>query len=432
MKKKNNYLFIIPLICIILLGYMLYLQPKASYTLDDEMISVDEMNFPDQNLRNYVMGYVKDPNKCEVGKNLLASVKKIDVSNMEIQNMKGLEYFTGLETLICKNNNMKSLDISANQKLLELNCSGNDLTGLDLSKAHSLRNLDCSENNLTVLDVKDVTSLKELRCQKNAIKALDFSNNPNLSIISCGENRLSFLDLENYANETYVLPKTVYCSGNYFSNGKDFFCIEEYPGFDMERASKWTNASVKGNTVKAVDSDKPVTYSYMIGAGKHAAFSFIPTKKEQIAKSEENETESEKIKVENEKSKTEKKVKVSKGNNVSQVSGNSAKKTTQVPARPKIGLKKHERELRITWKKQPNIDKITIYRKEGKGKYKKYKTIDGKYTSFKIPADRCKKNIDYSFKIRTYRTLNKKKIWSRFSNVVRYSGKKIRGRIPTI
>lgn len=73
--------------------------------------------------------------------------------------LAGLEYFTSLETLICTNKRLTSLDLSANTALQVLACSGNMLTSLDLSANTALHTLDCSDNMLTELDVSASASL---------------------------------------------------------------------------------------------------------------------------------------------------------------------------------------------------------------------------------------------------------------------------------
>ena len=57
----------------------------------------------------------------------VSGVTGIDVSGMGIQDLKGIEYFTELESLDCSDNELTSLDLSANAKLQILKAESNCL-----------------------------------------------------------------------------------------------------------------------------------------------------------------------------------------------------------------------------------------------------------------------------------------------------------------
>ena len=95
---------------------------------DPEGIKIDATNFPDANFRSYLLAqsYGKDAILTDAE---IAAVKKINVYNQNIANLKGIEYFTELETLRCYGNQLKSLDVSKNTKLTDLNCHLNQISG---------------------------------------------------------------------------------------------------------------------------------------------------------------------------------------------------------------------------------------------------------------------------------------------------------------
>lgn len=67
-------------------------------------------------------------------------------------------------------------------------------------------------------------------------------------------------------------------------------------------------------------------------------------------------------------------------------------------------------------------DAFEIYRKEGTGKYKKIKTVKAKgrgYRYLEYSDKTVTKGKTYSYKIRTYKKLNGKKIYSKYSNVIK-------------
>lgn len=73
----------------------------------------------------------------------IAKATYIDLMYMDIKNLKGIQYFTNLEELICNGNKLTKLDVSKNTQLEELLCNGNKRTKLDLSKNKKLRYLYC-------------------------------------------------------------------------------------------------------------------------------------------------------------------------------------------------------------------------------------------------------------------------------------------------
>ena len=96
-------------------------------------VEINETTFPDEEFRNWVRSqdYGKDGVLTEAE---LTSVKIIFVVNMNIQSLKGIEYFTSLTTLKCYNNQLTELDVSKNTKLENLQCYNNHLSSLDVSK----------------------------------------------------------------------------------------------------------------------------------------------------------------------------------------------------------------------------------------------------------------------------------------------------------
>jgi Leucine-rich repeat (LRR) protein len=61
------------------------------------------------------------------------AVRSLDISYSSIDDITGISAFVNLDTLICYLNNLTSLDVSRNTKLVYLDCNSNKLTRLDLS-----------------------------------------------------------------------------------------------------------------------------------------------------------------------------------------------------------------------------------------------------------------------------------------------------------
>lgn len=150
----------------------------------------------------------------------IANVKSIDVSSSGITNLSGIEYFTDLETLICKGNSLTTINLSSNTALKYLDCSNNPLTALDVSKNILLTELYCdgavtiinkmsnaktsAPAQLTVLDLSNNLFLTKLSCSNNKLTSLDVSKNTLLTDINCSNNSLQNLNVSN-GNNTKML-----------------------------------------------------------------------------------------------------------------------------------------------------------------------------------------------------------------------------------
>ncbi|GAG57221.1 unnamed protein product, partial [marine sediment metagenome] len=70
-----------------------------------------------------------------------ASIVTLDVSNNGISDLTGIRAFINLDTLICSNNSLSSLDLAKNRILKYLDCSGCGLQNLDISNNKALKEL---------------------------------------------------------------------------------------------------------------------------------------------------------------------------------------------------------------------------------------------------------------------------------------------------
>ena len=172
-------------------------------------ITIDETTFPDENFRNWLLKekYGKDGILTEEE---IAEVTTINVAYQDIKSLKGIEYFTALDFLLCGGEHLTEIDISKNTNLKWLRCSQSKLTSLDVSKNAALEELYCHNNQLTSLDVSNNPLLERLSCYSNKLTTLDVSHNPKLKYLSCYYNLLTSLDVsQNPELETlncYELP----------------------------------------------------------------------------------------------------------------------------------------------------------------------------------------------------------------------------------
>jgi hypothetical protein len=157
-------------------------------------VTIDETTFPDENFRKWLLkqSYGKDGILTEEE---IAEVKSIDVAYQDIKSLKGIEYFTALETLFCDCNPLTGLDVSQNTTLTYLHCAQCSLTSLDVTKNTALRWFSCPNNKLTSLDVTKNPALEYLYCIDNQLTTLDLTKNEALVNLSCYSNPITTLDV---------------------------------------------------------------------------------------------------------------------------------------------------------------------------------------------------------------------------------------------
>ncbi|MBC2846050.1 T9SS type A sorting domain-containing protein [Winogradskyella flava] len=154
-----------------------------------------------------------NPNNQLVPTDRISEITILDVGNLGISNLTGIEDFSALENLLCANNQLVSLDISSNTSLLSLVCSSNFLTDLDVVSNLSLESLDCSDNQLQNLNVSNNNALRSLTASNNQIQNIDISNNLELTLLSLSSNRiLGELVVSNNTN-----LESLFCSSNQIS-----------------------------------------------------------------------------------------------------------------------------------------------------------------------------------------------------------------------
>ena len=193
-------------------------------------VEINETNFPDENFRGWVLSQEYGADGV-LKQSEIKKVTRIDVKNLGIQNLKGIEHFTALTMLICIDNQLTELDVSQNLMMDSLFCYNNHLTALDVSELSALTVLGCYNNQLTTLDVSKNTALNTLSCSDNQLTELDVSENLNLVYLYCSDNQLTALDVSNhrklgnlvcYKNQLTVLNISgcsnltyLYCYNNY-------------------------------------------------------------------------------------------------------------------------------------------------------------------------------------------------------------------------
>ncbi len=241
-------------------------------------VGIDDTNFPDPVFRQYVAEEFDKNKDGRLSDKESADVTGLHLGELGISDLTGIQHFENLQILSCRENNLTQLDISENKALTHLYCSYNNLTTLDTSNNVLLFALDCHNNKLTKLDFSNNPELEGVWCSNNQLTSLDLSNNTMLSDLACSNNQLASIDLSNtICIENAEWGLLLYGNKHRIKITDNTFDLSTLPtGFDVTKASDWTNATVEGNILTVDDTSKEVTYKYDCGLGFSETFTLVP------------------------------------------------------------------------------------------------------------------------------------------------------------
>lgn len=174
--------------------------------------SQNTVTIPDPNFANYISSHFvgsMNGNLLDTTNSSIISALSLDISNLQIQNLQGVQYFTSLVSLNCDNNpltifnalppNLNTLYCSGTSltsmppfpgTLTTLYCSSSNLTSIG-NLPSNLQLLNCRDNQLTALPNLP-SSLTELNCETNLLTNLPSLPN-GLITLKCGDNTITNL-----------------------------------------------------------------------------------------------------------------------------------------------------------------------------------------------------------------------------------------------
>ena len=205
--------------------------PPSVHALGGEAVEINEANFPDPVFRSVISGPEYDTD----GNGILDAIEISMISNiycegMGITSLKGVEHFTALQGLWCKDNLISSMDLSNNPDLHGVWCSGNLFTSLDFSANPELEWVYCYDCNLTYLNISNNPKMAYVECNSNPLASLDVTHNPLLEHLTCGSCELTSLDLSNNPELSHL---------DAFRNHLTFLDVSHNP--KMKRLDIWDN-----------------------------------------------------------------------------------------------------------------------------------------------------------------------------------------------
>lgn len=462
--------------------------------------------FPDENFRKFIneeffSGKLKDEDVLtESEKETLgAYTGSLKIVGLGIEDLKGIEFFTGITELDASHNNIKTLDLSGLGQLKKLNVAYNNLTEIKFGQSYGLEAVDCSNNSLTMLELAGFSKVSELNCSDNAIAVLNTAGLFNLKVLDCSGNALSAINVENLA-----ALEVLYCGGNGIVNmnvsalknlkvlenrksnltlkvqtvkvGTDSFCGVVLPTGAV-KPENISNSGVYKDTVNAIVWDKltsvpsSFTYTYLMPGTKQTVAVTVNVDKTEFAEKsvtlgtvatvQTASTAYNKLKITwsgvdgatgyriyRSTSKTSgfKKIKsITSNSKVSYTNSGISCGTTYyykvrayrlidgiyyyggysnvvsgkpVPAAPK-GLsiaKASRKKVTVSWNKVTGASGYRIYRSRSSSSgFSRIKTVtSGSKVTYTKTTSR---NVKYYYKVRSYTTVNGKKIWGAYSSV---------------
>ena len=182
-----------------------------SLSINAQIVSFNDANFKANLLGNPAINTNSDT-EIQVSE-AQAYNGSLDIDNLNISDLTGIEAFTAITFLGCSNNQLTSLDLSQNTALTEIFCFNNQLTSLNLGANTALEAIYCYDNDLTNLDLNQISGLQFLSCGNNQLTTLDITLNTNLISVDCNSNQINSLDVSNNTSMTVLL-----CGANQLSN----------------------------------------------------------------------------------------------------------------------------------------------------------------------------------------------------------------------
>lgn len=156
------------------------------------------VNIPDLSFKNHLLNDIRintnGDNEIQVSE-AEGYQLEIDVSQISVSDLTGLEAFDSIVSLNCNNVGLTILNISGNTELQTLYCNHNQLTTIDLSNQTKLTTLQCNHNSLLTLDLSNNISLREVYCIGNELSNLNLMMLPEIRVLYCSENFLTNLQL---------------------------------------------------------------------------------------------------------------------------------------------------------------------------------------------------------------------------------------------
>ncbi len=136
------------------------------------------------------------------------NIQNLNVDNLDINDLTGIEGFVDLKKLSAAQNNIEQIDLKFNTMLDTLILFANTIKSIDLSYNTELLTVNIESNQLTSLTgMSNATKLKRLDASFNYLKAFSIHHEA-IETLYISDNDLEFFDVEGTVNLKNIFLKT--------------------------------------------------------------------------------------------------------------------------------------------------------------------------------------------------------------------------------
>ena len=245
MLRRNLFVRISSLVASLLFAVGVAMVPSQNLAADEIRNSSDF--FKDYRFRSYIYSYIDVNHDNILTDDEINAVTSINVGDDKyIESLEGIEYFTNLEELYCRNNKLESLDLSHNTKLKKLDCSGNKIETLDLSHNPSLYHLDCTSIYLKSVNIKGCQSLID-----DVSKGMSYEYDNN----NIYGHHFGFVHDFNSKTHVFYVTVTTYVEPlGYFSHYFPCFPFRDVVGIACDKNEDEWYSKAELESVKTIDA----------------------------------------------------------------------------------------------------------------------------------------------------------------------------------
>jgi Leucine-rich repeat (LRR) protein len=222
---------------------------------NSQIVNITDPNFKSAILSNQVaLNLLGNPTQIdqnlngEIEVSEAANISYLSVYDSGINDITGIQAFTGLNRFDCSRNNITSINLTGLTSLTFLDCSFNNIASLNLGIT-SLTYLNCQNNQITSIDLTAMTSLTNLLCDLN----LQLT-----SINVSGLTQLQALNLGTLDNLTQVDISGCSAITSFNNSGADITHL------NASNCSSLTNLTVDCYTLESINIENTPALNYIL------------------------------------------------------------------------------------------------------------------------------------------------------------------------
>ena len=155
-KLKSNWIALFMTMSLIFAVVVIW----GNVALAFDPIPIDRDHFPDEHMYLHVFIKYDTDKDGFLSEKEINAVTTFECTRSSIVSLKGLEYFTAVNELICTGNDLTELDLTLYPNLEYVSCGDNEIKSLKVGNSTKLKSLDCNGNRILFLDLRDCPALR--------------------------------------------------------------------------------------------------------------------------------------------------------------------------------------------------------------------------------------------------------------------------------